>query len=332
MGATYHRVMTAVAPSTSSRPSPAPGAPAPGGAAPRWLTWIFLANLVAQTAIILTGGLVRVTGSGLGCPTWPQCTEGSLVPTATQTEAWHKYVEFGNRTLTGVLGLLAIAAIIGTVVWQRRSGVRRRPILWLSAIPLAGTVAQAVLGGITVLTGLNPVTVALHFLLSAAIVAGTVVLVWRSREPGDEPVVRRGPSGVRVLAGALVGVGFVVLVLGTIVTGSGPHSGDADAASRFGFDVRAVSWLHADVVLLFIGLTVGLLVALSVSDSPRGAVRAVWWVFGISMAQGVIGYTQYFTGVPWLLVALHMLAACLLWIALVRVPLSLRTRGTVAAR
>ena len=167
--------MTAVAPSTSSPPSAAPSVTPPSGAAPRWLTGIFLANLVAQTAIILTGGLVRVTGSGLGCPTWPQCTEGSLVPTATQTEAWHKYVEFGNRTLTGVLGLLAIAAIVGAIVWRRRSGVRRRPILWLSVIPLAGTVAQAVLGGITVLTGLNPVTVALHFLLSAAIVAGTVV-------------------------------------------------------------------------------------------------------------------------------------------------------------
>ncbi|MFI0431526.1 MAG: heme A synthase [Candidatus Nanopelagicales bacterium] len=318
--------MTAVATPTSS---PAPPLPAATEASPRWLTGIFLANLVAQTAIVLTGGLVRVTGSGLGCPTWPQCTEGSLVPTATQTEAWHKYVEFGNRTLTGVLGLLALAAIVGAIVWQRRSGVRRRPIVWLATIPLVGTVAQAVLGGITVLTGLNPVTVALHFLLSAVIIAGIVVLVWRSREPGDTPVTRLGPTAVRILARVLVAVGFLVLILGTIVTGSGPHSGDADAASRFGFDVRVVSWLHADAVLLFIGLTIGLLVALSVTDAPRGSVRAVWWVFGISMVQGVIGYTQYFTGVPWLLVALHMLAACLLWIALVRVPLTLRTRGAI---
>ncbi len=306
----------------------------PTAVAPRWLQGIFLANLVAQTAIVVTGGVVRLTGSGLGCPTWPQCTEGSLVPTASQSQAWHKYVEFGNRTLTFVLGLLAIAAIVGALAWNRRrkaAGNGRRPIVVLAIIPLVGTLAQAVLGGITVLTGLNPVTVALHFLLSALIIAGTLVLYWRSREPGDSPVVRLGPQAVRILAWVLVAVGFGVLVLGTVVTGSGPHSGDVDAASRFGFDPRTVSWLHADVVLLFIGLTVGLLVAASISDAPRMTVRATWWVLGISAVQGALGYTQYFLGIPWLLVAGHMLLASLLWIALVRVPLTLRSRGVVAA-
>ena len=204
--------MTAVAPSTSSPPSAAPSVTPPSGAAPRWLTGIFLANLVAQTAIILTGGLVRVTGSGLGCPTWPQCTEGSLVPTATQTEAWHKYVEFGNRTLTGVLGLLAIAAIVGAIVWRRRSGVRRRPILWLSVIPLAGTVAQAVLGGITVLTGLNPVTVALHFLLS-----GLGLLFFGPEGSRTSPLA----SGTLTLGDGFTVSGQVILMVSSAIVLSG---------------------------------------------------------------------------------------------------------------
>lgn len=304
---------------------------APSGAAPRWLRGIFFANLVAQTAIVVTGGLVRVTGSGLGCPTWPQCTEGSLVPTATQSEAWHKYVEFGNRTLTFVLGILAIAALVGAIAWARRlrrnHSAGRRPVVLLSAVPLAGTFAQAVLGGITVLTGLNPVTVACHFLLSAAIIAGSLLLVWRARESADQPLVKLGVPAVRVLSKVLLVVGLLVLTLGTVVTGSGPHSGDADAASRFPFDPRTVSWLHADVVILFIGLTVGLLIALSVTAAPRRAVNAVWWLLGLSLAQGLIGYVQYFTALPWVLVSLHLLGSALVWIALLRVPLTLRTRG-----
>jgi cytochrome c oxidase assembly protein subunit 15 len=305
------------------------------GAAPRWLRGLFLANLIAQTAIVVTGGLVRVTGSGLGCPTWPECTEGSLTPTDSQAEAWHKYVEFGNRTLTFVLGILAIAALVGAIAWARRlrgQGLPgRRPVVLLAAVPLVGTFAQAILGGITVLTGLNPVTVALHFLLSAAIIAGTLLLFWRSGEPADQPVVKLGVPAVRVLTKILLGLGFLVLVLGTVVTGSGPHSGDADAASRFPFDAKTVAWLHADLVILFIGLTVGLLVALSVTHAPQRASRAVWLLLGFSLAQGVVGYVQSFTGLPWTVVALHLLGACLVWIMLVRVPLTLRTRGVTPA-
>ena len=306
-----------------------------GGVAPRWLRAVFYANLVAQTAIVVTGGLVRVTGSGLGCPTWPECTEGSLTPTDSQVEAWHKYVEFGNRTLTFVLGVLAIVALVGAIAWGRRLRAQqlpsRRPVVMLAAVPLVGTFAQAVLGGITVLTGLNPVTVALHFLLSAAIIAGTLVLCWRSGEPADRPVQKLGVPAVRVLTKILLGLGVLVLVLGTVVTGSGPHSGDAAAASRFPFEARTVAWLHADLVILFIGLTVGLLVALSVTNAPKQASRAVWLVLGFSFAQGVVGYVQTFTGLPWPVVALHLLGACLVWIMLVRVPLTLRTRGLPVA-
>lgn len=303
------------------------------GPAPTWLRRIFMANLVAQTGIVVTGGLVRLTGSGLGCPTWPQCAPGSFVPTEEQAESWHKYVEFGNRLLTFVLGILAIAAIAGALAWRRKvkaaGGVPRKPILMLAAVPLIGTLVQAALGGITVLTGLNPVTVAVHFLLSMVLIGACVVLVYRAGEPGDQPLVTLGPAPVRALATGTVAVGALVLVLGTIVTGSGPHSGDAEVPARFPLDPAQVAWLHADSVLLFIGLMIGLYVALRVTDSPAKAVRATLILIAVSLAQGVVGYVQYFTGLPWLVVLLHMLGACLVWIALIRVPLTLRTRGVV---
>lgn len=309
-------------------------APPTDRTAPPWLRRIFMANLVVQTGIVVTGGLVRLTGSGLGCPTWPQCAPGSFVPTETQAESWHKYVEFGNRLLTFVLGILAIAAIVGAIAWgkklKKRGLAPRRPITLLAAMPLLGTVVQAVLGGITVLTGLNPFTVAAHFLLSMVIIAFVLVLVWRAREPADEPLVKLGAPAVRVLTKALVVVGFVVLVMGTAVTGAGPHSGDAETPARLPIDPAQMSWLHADVVMLFVGLTIGLLVALTVTHAPPRAIRAAWILFGVSMAQGLVGYVQYFTGLPWLVVLLHLLGACLVWIALLRIPLALRTRGVAA--
>lgn len=301
------------------------------GAAPRWLRGIFIANLVAQIGIVVTGGIVRLTGSGLGCPTWPECAEGSYIPTSRQEESWHKYVEFGNRLLTFVLAALAIAAVVGAWAWwrrQRRQGVAARgPVLALAAIPLAGTVVQALLGGVTVLTGLNPWAVSAHFLVSMAIIAGCVVLVVRAGEPGDRPVHTLVRPEVRWLTRALVAVTAVVVVLGVIVTGSGPHSGDAETEARFGVDPRTVSWLHADSVLLFLGLTVGLLVALRVTHAPARAVRAVVILLAVALAQGLVGYAQYFTGLPWVLVALHMLGASLVWALAVYVVLTQRARG-----
>lgn len=307
----------------------------PGARAPRWLRGIFIANLVAQIGIVVTGGIVRLTGSGLGCPTWPECVEGSYIPTSRQAESWHKYVEFGNRLLTFVLAALAIAAIVGAWAWwrrQRRAGSDARgPVLALAAIPLVGTVVQAVLGGITVLTGLNPWAVSAHFLVSIAIIAGCVVLVVRSGEPGDQPVTRLVRPEVRLLGWALVWVTAVVVVLGVVVTGSGPHSGDADTEARFGVDPRTVAWLHADSVLLFLGLTVGMLVALRVTHAPARATRLTLILLGVALVQGFIGYAQYFSGLPWALVAVHMLGACLVWAAAVFVVLSLRARGPLPA-
>jgi cytochrome c oxidase assembly protein subunit 15 len=301
------------------------------GRAPRWLRGIFIANLVAQIGIVVTGGIVRLTGSGLGCPTWPQCAEGSYIPTARQAESWHKYVEFGNRLLTFVLAALAIAALVGAWTWWRRqrrsSGRARGTVLALATIPLIGTVVQAVLGGVTVLTGLNPWAVSAHFLVSMGIIAGCVILVVRSGDPGDAPVTSLVRPEVRWLARALVVVTAVVVVLGVIVTGSGPHSGDADTEVRFGVDPRTVSWLHADAVLLFLGLTVGLLVALRVTHAPSRAVRLTLLLLAVSLAQGLIGYAQYFSGLPWVLVALHMLGACLVWALAIFVVLSMSSRG-----
>ena len=301
------------------------------GAAPRWLRGIFLANLIAQAGIVVTGAIVRLTGSGLGCPTWPECVEGSYVPTSRQEEAWHKYVEFGNRLLTFVLAALAIAAVIGALVWWRRlraSGLPpRTPVLLLAGVPLIGTVVQAVLGGITVLTGLNPWAVAAHFLVSMAIIAACCLLVVRAGEASDGPAIPLVRTQVLWLGRLLVLATFAVVVLGVVVTGSGPHSGDADSEARFGVDPRTVAWLHADAVLLFLGLTVGMIVALSVTSGPRRSRTLAWWLLGVSLAQGFVGYTQYFIGLPWLLVAVHVLGACCVWILAVLLLLSLRGRS-----
>lgn len=301
---------------------------------PTWLRRVFIANLAAQIAIVVTGGIVRLTGSGLGCPTWPECVDGSLVPTSRQEESWHKYVEFGNRLLTFVLAALAIAAILGALAWwrrQRKAGADpRTPVIALAAVPIIGTVVQAVLGGVTVLTGLNPWAVSAHFLVSMGIIAGCVVLVVRAGEPGDLPkrvIVR--PEVLWLARGLLV-VTAVVVVLGVIVTGSGPHSGDAGVDSRFPLDPRTVSWLHADAVLLFLGLTIGLLVSLRVTRAAPRAQRLTLLLLGVALVQGLVGYAQYFSGLPWVLVAFHMLGACLVWALSVAVLLATRTRGSVS--
>lgn len=284
---------------------------------------VFLANLIAQMGIVVTGGLVRVTGSGLGCPTWPECVDGSLVPTASQGQAWHKYVEFGNRTLTGVLLVLAVLAVLEA----RRT--QRRPVRRLALVPILGTLAQAVLGGVTVLTGLSPAWVGAHLLLSMAIIAGCVVLLRRSSEPGDQPRRLLVRPQLAVYGNALVAVAAVVIVMGTLVTGAGPHSGDLDVSHRLPLDPRVVAWLHADVVLLFLGLVGGMWLALRLTDGPQSAVRWVRIVLGVSLLQGAVGYTQWFTGLPWLLVAAHMAVATLIWVAVWQLKLHLRVRGQI---
>jgi cytochrome c oxidase assembly protein subunit 15 len=168
-----------------------------------------------------------------------------------------------------------------------------------------------------------------HFLLSIGLIAAAVALLARWDDAGDARPVALVRPELRLWSWLLIAVGLVVVVLGVLVTGSGPHGGDADVATRLPFDPRTISWLHADAVLLFVGLVIGLLLALRLTDAPRPAVRRTWVLLGISLAQGLIGYVQYFTGLPEVLVALHVLGACLVWIAVLRIPYTLRTRSTI---
>jgi cytochrome c oxidase assembly protein subunit 15 len=305
--------------STSTTP-PAAATVTTGGS--RWLSPILLANLVAEVGIVVTGGLVRVTGSGLGCPTWPECTDGSITPTVEQAEGFHKYIEFGNRTLTGVLLVLAAATVLAVWRWSPR-----RPMKVGALLVLGGVVGQAVLGGITVLLGLHPAIVAAHFLVSMALVAASSYL-WFARHETAGPPRALVPPLVTRLAWVTVAAGALVLTLGTVVTGSGPHSGDADEPARFGFDARTVSWLHADVVMLFLGLVVAtwLTARLTAVDGDRRPARAWLVVLGVALAQGLIGYVQYFTDLPEALVIAHMLGASLLVVSLTAGILSLRSR------
>jgi cytochrome c oxidase assembly protein subunit 15 len=262
---------------------------------------VALANAIANGVIVVTGGAVRLTGSGLGCPTWPRCTGSSLVP--TRELAAHGVVEFTNRMLTFVLTVAAIAVVV--VVFRSV----RRDLRKLAVISFLGIPAQALLGGVTVLTGLNPWTVAAHFLLSMVLVAVATTLWLRSREPGvGQPLLRRP---LVLLVAGIAAVTAVVLALGTVVTGSGPHSGDP-RAGRTGFDPELVSQLHADVVFLLVGLTAALLVALYAIDSPGRIRRAARDLLIVQLAQGLVGYVQYFTNLPIVLVLVHMAGAVLI--------------------
>jgi cytochrome c oxidase assembly protein subunit 15 len=262
---------------------------------------VALANAVANGAIVVTGGAVRLTGSGLGCPTWPRCTGGSFVP--TRQLAVHGAIEFGNRMVTFVLTVVAVATVVAVFRSVRRD---LRP--W-AVVSLLGIPAQAVLGGITVLTKLNPWIVAGHFVLSSVLVAIATVLWLRSREPGvGEPLIRRP---LVQLVGGIALVTAAVVAVGTVVTGSGPHSGDAHSR-RTGLDPEQVAQLHADLVFLLVGLTVALLVALVATDAPGRVRRAARDLLIVQLAQGVVGFVQYFTHLPVVLVLLHMLGAVLI--------------------
>jgi cytochrome c oxidase assembly protein subunit 15 len=285
----------------------------PTAFSPTTVSRVALTSAVANGLIVVTGGAVRLTGSGLGCPTWPRCTDESFV--ATPELAGHGAIEFGNRLLTFALTAVAIATVV--VVFRSV----RRDLRPLAVLGLLGIPAQALLGGVTVLTGLNPWTVAAHFLLSMVLVAIATVLWLRSREPGvGQPLLRRP---FVLLTAGIAAVTAVVLVVGTVVTGSGPHSGDPEAG-RTGLDPELMSQLHADVVFLLLGLTVALLVALSAIDSPGRVRRAARDLLVVQLAQGVIGYVQYFTDLPVALVLAHMLGAVLVTAYTARLVWSVR--------
>lgn len=283
---------------------------------------ITLAAIITNVAIVVTGGAVRLTGSGLGCPEWPTCTDGSVVPVASaEVAAWHQAIEFGNRLLTFVVLAVAVAAFVA--VWRQRP--RRPDVVRLAAVLPAGVLAQAVIGGVTVLTGLHPLIVAAHFLVSMVLIAAAVALHHRV-QAGDGPARLVIRAELRRLQLLLVGVVAVVLTLGTLVTATGPHAGDANTP-RLALDPRLTSQFHADGVFLLLGLTVALWFGLRATDAPQHVHRAVLTLFGISLAQGSIGYIQYFTGLPEVLVGAHLLGACLVWIAALRVWLTSTVRS-----
>ncbi|MEQ7123517.1 COX15/CtaA family protein [Actinopolymorpha sp. B11F2] len=260
-----------------------------------------VAALVANVGIVVTGGAVRLTGSGLGCPTWPRCSAESL--TTHPELGIHGTIEFGNRLLT-----FAVAIAVG-LAWLAALRLRpRRPdLVRLSTVLLLGVPFQAVMGGVTVLTELNPWVVSAHFMVSPALIAVAVVLVRRTREGGGAPVPTV-PSAVRRLAQVALAATFAVMYAGTVVTGSGPHAGD-DRAPRNGLDSAMLSQLHADLVFLLVGLTVGLLLALHATGAPPRARRAATWLLAVELAQGGVGFVQYATDLPVALVGLHLLGA-----------------------
>ena len=273
--------------------------------------------LFLQAGLILTGGAVRLTGSGLGCPTWPECTPGSYTPVPNQAEgALHAWIEFGNRLLT--FGLVAISLIVLAHVLI----TKRRDLRLLAAGQLIGILGQGVLGGITVLTDLHPLPVAGHLLLSIILVAAAVSLYDRREVPVEK--IKQSDKLVSLLSKSHIALTFIVIVLGTLVTGSGPHAGD-EQARRFGFDIRTVAILHADAVIALFGLTLALAVALRTN---KVVLKKIYIFTFIALAQGAIGYIQYFTGIPEILVAAHLLGVTLVWIAAWRIRLVFITTST----
>ncbi len=278
---------------------------------PAWLRRLALTSVVVNVGIVVTGGAVRLTGSGLGCPTWPRCSGARLVP--NDKLGIHGAIEFTNRTLTFVVGVTMLLTLI--VAWQQRRHVG------LALLGLLGIPAQAVLGGIVVLTELNPWLVAAHFLLSAAIIAVTFLLWWRTADRAGVAV----PPAARALVTVLVAVAALVLVAGTVVTGAGPHAGDLKdgRVHRIDLPIAGLAQLHADFVMVLVGLTVGVLaLAYALHLVPLQRTAAV--LLGVELAQGAIGYTQYFLHVPALLVGFHMLGACLVWLAALWALLTVR--------
>lgn len=280
----------------------------------RFIAW---ANLVAQTVIVGTGGAVRLTGAGLGCPTWPRCTADSFVTTPEM--GIHGIIEFGNRTLFFVVQIIAIVAVLFVIRYR----AQRRDLLVLTIIPAGSVFLQAIVGGITVLTGLNPYVVGLHFVLSVVLVVLAAVLVYRVYEaPG--PRTRVAPSWYAGLAHLTSFFVAVTVVVGILTTGSGPHAGDG-GARRNGLDPELLQHIHSWPAYITLALTVGLVVgALRFPPHPRTRTF-VLWLLGVEIAQIVVGVTQARLGLPEILVGIHMVLACLLAASMTAVVLSLKS-------
>lgn len=292
--------------------------------APRTVRRAALAALLMTIVIVVTGGAVRLTASGLGCPTWPKCTEASL--TATRAMGFHGAVEFGNRMLTYVL----CAAVGWAIVAARAAKPRRRSLTRLGWAQFWLVMGNAVLGGIVVLVGLNPYTVACHFLLTSGLLAVATVMWHRSHEGDEAPRPLVGRSVVQLVWVLVVAAGLLITV-GTVVTGAGPHAGDSSEVPRMHVSWEDVSKVHAVLAWIVVTLTFALWFVLKAVDAPAGPLRRIRTLFLVLLAQGLIGYVQYFTDLPEALVAVHMLGSALVWVGVLRVLLSTRERPHRAA-
>ena len=278
-----------------------------------------LTSLIANVGIVSTGGLVRLTNSGLGCPSWPDCSSGDLVPVRALSS--HKAIEFGNRALTTLL-VIAVAAVF-VAVW--RSAPRHAGLVRWAWVTLLGVPAQIVVGGVLIFTHLNPIAVAGHFMLSMALIAAATVLWWRTREPAD--IESASPPAVPVVVSRLGWatwlLTYAVFIVGTLVTGSGPHAGDA-TAKRLHLQPKAISQLHADLVMLLVGIAVALAVCVTAVGADAVARRTTRVLIGVLLAQATVGFAQYFSGLPVPLVELHVTGAAVLAATATAVVLSLR--------
>jgi cytochrome c oxidase assembly protein subunit 15 len=279
---------------------------------------------VLLAGIVVTGAAVRLTGSGLGCPTWPKCTGESFVTTPEM--AGHGWIEFGNRLLTIVVGL----GMLATPLVALRLRDKRRDLVLLSLGLWLGFLGQVVLGGLTVLFDLHPALVAGHFLVSMLLLLDVVVLDRRARQGPGEVRPLPGKELLLWLARLTAVVAAATLVLGTVVTGTGPHSGDEGEIARFGFDLQNVAQLHADAAMLLVGLTVALVFAVRLADASAEARRMSNLLVVSVVAQAGIGFAQYFTGVPVVLVELHVTGATVMWIFTLRLWLATAERPPAA--
>ncbi|MEU6932060.1 heme A synthase [Streptomyces sp. 2RAF24] len=291
---------------------------------PRTLRRAALSAVVMSVVIIVTGGAVRLTGSGLGCDTWPKCTDDSLIVTAEQ--GFHGFVEFGNRMLTYVLS----AAVGWAIIAARSTKPRRRGLTRLGWAQFWIVMSNAVIGGITVWMGLNPWTVAGHFLAANSLLT-VAVITWHRTGEGDGTPKPRVPGPVRKLSWAIVLVSALLIALGTTVTGAGKHAGDSSDVPRMPWDWTDAAHIHAIAAWAVCALAVAMWLVLRVVDAPDDTRARARDLLIVLVAQGAIGYVQYFTGVPEVMVAAHMLGSSLMWIAVLRLALSLRERPVTTA-
>ncbi len=288
--------------------------------AARALSPLTLALLISQAAIVVTGGAVRLTGSGLGCPTWPECTPGSYVPVKNQAEGTvHSWIEFTNRLLTFVMVVIAIATLFAVF----RAG--RKDLRVLAVGQFLGIFGQGVLGGITVLTHLNPIAVASHFLLSTILIAAATSLFSRRKAPAVKTKIKGQINSYSKVH--MMWAGFVI-ILGTVVTGAGPHAGDLQAP-RLHIRIQEAALFHGSAVIILLLFSIAFYLRKDISASTK---KKIVVFLAISLAQGLIGYIQYLQGVPQLLVAAHLLGSTLVWIAAWQIWLSVQFKEKEISR